>query len=63
MVHPLVIQHTNAVRNQTAAVLVVWFLLALGGSLFGVFDSGHRPPIARTFQDRGRDEGCRPFLA
>ena len=28
------------------AVLSLWFLLALGGSLLGVFDSRQRPPVA-----------------
>jgi hypothetical protein len=35
----------TSVRNLTVAVLVVWFLLALGGSLLGVFDSEPRPPL------------------
>jgi len=35
----------TGVRNLTAAVLLAWFLLALGGSLLGVFDSGQRPPL------------------
>lgn len=31
--------------NLTVAIVVVWFLLALVGSLVGVFDSQPRPPI------------------
>jgi hypothetical protein len=36
----------NGVRNLTAGVIGVWFLLALAGSLLGVFNNGPRPPIA-----------------
>jgi hypothetical protein len=35
----------NGVRNLTATVIPLWFLLALSGSLLGVFDSEPRPPI------------------
>ena len=35
----------TGVRNLTAAVLLAWFLFALGGSLLGLFDSGPRPPL------------------
>src|SRR2546422_6456288 len=42
---PLSRPPATGVRNLTAAVLVAWFLLALGGSLLGVFDSEPRPPI------------------
>src|ERR1700677_4099692 len=35
----------SKVRNLTTIVLAVWFLLALGGSLLGVFDGEPRPPI------------------
>ena len=45
MAQALSTRPTNSVRNLTVAVLVVWFLLALGGSLLGVFDSEPRPPI------------------
>src|SRR5215831_21005906 len=45
MAHALTTRPATGVRNLTAAVLVVWFLLALGGSLLGVFDSEPRPPI------------------
>ncbi len=38
-------QPNGGVKALTAAVLPLWFLLALGGSLIGVFDSQHRPPI------------------
>jgi hypothetical protein len=36
---------THGVRNLTVGVLVAWFLLALGGSLLGVYDSEPYPPI------------------
>ena len=45
MAHTLSTQPTNSVRNLTLAILVVWFLLAVAGSLFGVFDSEPRPPL------------------
>jgi hypothetical protein len=45
MAHALGTRPATSVRNLTVAVLVVWFLLALGGSLLGVFDSEPRPPI------------------
>ena len=45
MAHALSTQPTNSVRNLTVAVLVVWFLLAVAGSLLGVFDSEPRPPL------------------
>ena len=45
MAHALSTRPATGVRNLTAAVLVAWFLLALGGSLLGVFDSEPRPPI------------------
>lgn len=35
----------TSVRNLTAGVLAGWFLLALAGSLLGVFDSEPRPPL------------------
>src|SRR5262245_58562564 len=35
----------DSVRNLTVGALVVGFLLALGGSLLGVFDTEPRPPI------------------
>jgi hypothetical protein len=44
--HALSTRPTAGVRLLTAAVLVAWFLLALGGSLLGLFDSQPRPPIA-----------------
>lgn len=44
MAHSLVAR-THGVRNLTLAVVVLWFSLALGGSLYGVFDSEPRPPI------------------
>jgi hypothetical protein len=45
MSHALGTRPTAGVRNATAAVLAVWFLLALAGSLPGVFDSEPRPPV------------------
>jgi hypothetical protein len=45
MAQALSTRPANGVRNLTVAVLVVWFLLALGGSLLGVFDSEPRPPV------------------
>jgi hypothetical protein len=45
MAHTLSTQPTNSVRNLTLAILVVWFLLAVAGSLLGVFDSEPRPPL------------------
>jgi hypothetical protein len=49
MAHALSTRPTNSVRNLTVAVLVLWFLIALGGSLLGVFDSELRPPIPLGF--------------
>jgi hypothetical protein len=45
MAHALSTRPNVGVRLLTAAVLVSWFLLALGGSLLGLFDSQPRPPI------------------
>ncbi len=45
MAHALATRPATGVRNLTAAVLLAWFLLALGGSLLGVLDSGPRPPL------------------
>jgi hypothetical protein len=45
MSHALSSRPAHGARGLTVAVLVVWFLLALGGSLLGVFDSGPRPPL------------------
>ena len=45
MSQALAARPTHGVRNLTLAVLGVWFLFALGGSLLGVFDSGPRPPL------------------
>jgi hypothetical protein len=45
MAHALRTRPTQSVRNLTVGVLVVWFLLALGGSLLGFFDSEPRPPV------------------
>ncbi len=46
MAHSLASEPSNNVRNLTIAALVGWFLLALIGSLLGVFDSQPRPPVA-----------------
>ena len=35
----------HGVRSLTLAALLVWFLLAVAGSLLGVFDSEPRPPV------------------
>ena len=45
MSQALVARPTQGVRNLTLAVLAGWFVLALVGSLLGVFDSQPRPPI------------------
>ena len=45
MAHALSTRPIHSVRNFTVVVLVAWFLLALGASLLGVFDSEPRPPI------------------
>ncbi len=45
MSQALAARPTQGVRNLTLAVLAGWFLLTLGGSLLGVFDSQPRPPI------------------
>src|SRR5262249_14696050 len=45
MSQALITRPTPGVRNLTLAALAVWFLLALGGSLLGVFDSESRPPL------------------
>jgi hypothetical protein len=45
MAHALCTRPMYSVRNLTVFVLGVWFLLALGASLLGVFDSEPRPPL------------------
>ena len=45
MAHALSTRPIHSVRNLTVVVLVAWFLLALVGSLLGVFDSEPRPPL------------------
>ena len=45
MAHALSTRPIISVRNLTVAVLVLWFLLAVAGSLLGVFDSEPRPPL------------------
>ena len=45
MAHALSTRPTISIRNLTVAVLVVWFLLAVAGSLLGVFDNEPRPPL------------------
>jgi hypothetical protein len=44
MTRALAARSANGVRNLTA-VIALWFLFALSGSLLGVFDSEPRPPI------------------
>src|ERR1043166_3622487 len=39
----------NLSLKKLTTTLLVWFLLALGCSLLGVFDSQQRPPIALGF--------------
>jgi serine/threonine-protein kinase len=43
--HALNTRPAGGVRNRAVGVLAAWFLLALAGSLLGVFDSETRPPI------------------
>ena len=38
-------RHAVSARHLTVAVLVIWFVLALVGSLLGVFNSEPSPPI------------------
>jgi hypothetical protein len=45
MSHALITRPTHGARNLTVSVLGVWFLLALVGSVLGVFDSERRPPV------------------
>jgi hypothetical protein len=45
MANALGARPATTVRNLTVGVLAVWFLLALGGSLLGAFDSEPRPPV------------------
>jgi hypothetical protein len=45
MAHALSARPTISGRNLTLAVVLVWFLLAVAGSLLGVFDSEPRPPL------------------
>src|SRR5262245_56670227 len=45
MVHALTTRSFWSVKSLTVVVLASWFLLALGGSLLGVFDSEPRPPL------------------
>jgi hypothetical protein len=45
MAHALSTRPIISVRNLTVGVLVLWFLLAVAGSLLGVFDSEPRPPL------------------
>ena len=42
--HPLS-KNTTSARHLTVAALIVWFVLALVGSLLGVFSSAPNPPI------------------
>lgn len=45
MAHVIHARHTVSPGHLAVAVVVVWFVLALVGSLVGVFDSEPRPPI------------------
>jgi hypothetical protein len=45
MAHALSARPTISDRNLTVAVVLVWFLLVVAGSLLGVFDSEPRPPL------------------
>jgi hypothetical protein len=45
MAHALSSRPIPSFRNLILTVVAAWFLLALGGSVLGVFDSGPRPPI------------------
>lgn len=45
MVQVIHARHAVSSRQLAVAVVVVWFVLALVGSLVGVFDSEPRPPI------------------
>ena len=45
MNRPLWITPDGRVKAWTVAIVVSWFLLALGSSLLGIFDSNRRPPI------------------
>jgi hypothetical protein len=45
MAHALSTRPIISVRNLTVAVLVLWLLLAVTGSLVGAFDSEPRPPL------------------
>jgi hypothetical protein len=45
MTHAISDQSANHAKNLPLTILGAWFLLALGGSLLGVFDSEPRPPI------------------
>ena len=39
------VRHAVSARYLTVAVFIIWFVLALVGSLFGVFNSETEPPI------------------
>ncbi len=45
MAHALLTARIRTARNVAVGVAAAWFLLALGGSLLGVFDSEPRPPV------------------
>jgi len=45
MAHALSVRPGHGVRNLTIGIVAAWFLLALGGSLLGAFDSAPRPPL------------------
>ena len=45
MASALTARSAQGVRNLTATVVALWFLLAIFGSLLGYFDSEPRPPV------------------
>lgn len=45
MAHLLHAEHPLSTKQLTVGVVVAWFMLALVGSLLGVFDSQTRPPV------------------
>ena len=45
MAHLVHIRHGIEIRHLTVAIIIAWFVLAVVGSLLGVFNSEPRPPI------------------
>ena len=62
MAHALTTRPTISIRNLTLAILVVWFLLAVAGSLLGVFDSEPRPPLPLAVGCRHSGRSLRSLL-